>query len=160
MKKALIIAFFVLIFVPLAAFGADIDIKFKGIGVGSTYAAVVKQLGKPLKTQQDSRNECVGEDEMYLEYDGVKLYLLGNKKTRKFVVSSIGVTVPAATLTPAIKIGMTPKQIQAKFGKPDMKDEEDGAERWFYENQKYVGYTTFIFKNGKLIGIGQSEMVC
>jgi hypothetical protein len=50
--------------------------------------------------------------------------------------------------------------VQAQFGKPSSKDNEDGAERWFYRTKDELNWTTFIFKNGKLVEIGQYELVC
>lgn len=160
MKKILVAAFFVFIIAPFAAFGKDIDIKIKKIGIGSTHKAVIRQLGKPLKRYPIGFEKCAMMDDLILKYNGAQFYFLGDKKTNKFELSSINITSNKIIFAPNIKIGATKAAVKAQFGKTESKVTNPDNEVWRYESSKDSTFTTFTFINGKLIEIWHSAIIC
>ncbi len=141
------------------------QIKVKGVGLDSTYAQVVRALGKP-QTEEAAKDEgCIGAHEKSVEYAGVSFYFMdGDSKDGKtFEVKAFEVTA-ARHLVSGIKIGDTPSTVRKKYGRKHTVDteREPGEIIWFYEmNDRYgPGTTAVVFKNGKVIRISSSYQVC
>lgn len=137
--------------------------SFKGIKVGSTYAQVVKALGKP-KTDGPAKDEgCIGFQEKEVEYDGVSFYMMnGDSKGRKtFEVKSFTVTSDKYVVS-GIRVGDDENSVRIKLGRGYVEsddDEMEGARVWSYEFDA-PGYTTIKFKDGKVISISSMWLIC
>ena len=71
-------------------------IKFKGIGLDSTYAQLVKALGKPVNEDVAKEEGCIGAFEKNVEYPGISFYMMdGDSKDKKtFEVKAFELTAP------------------------------------------------------------------
>jgi hypothetical protein len=136
------------------------------VGLDSTYAAVVKLLGKPRKETRPQKEECTGGHEKTVEYDGLSFYFMDGTVPGKkaYLVMSFDLTSPRLTVS-GLKIGDSETLVKQKYGKPKSidTDKSTGETSWTYEiseKQGGPGQTTVTFKNGKVTAIGSSYMVC
>ena len=140
-------------------------IRFKGIGLDSTYAQVVKALGKPGNEEIAKEEGCIGGHEKTIKYPGILFYMMdGDSKDKKtFEVKAFELTAPGYVVS-GIKIGDTPATVKKTYGRKYTADteRESGEITWLYAmNDRYgPGTTAVVFKNGKVIKIGASYQVC
>ncbi len=140
-------------------------IKLKGIGLDSTYAQIVKALGKPANEDIAKEEGCIGGREKSIKYAGISFYMMdGDSKGGKtFEVKAFELTAPGY-LVSGIKIGDTPATVLKKYGRKYKVDteREPGEITWFYEmNDRYgPGTTAVVFKNGKVMKISSAYQVC
>lgn len=140
-------------------------LKFRGIGLNSTYAQVVKALGKPAKDGPTTDETCIGGQEKSVEYDGVTFYFMnGDSKSGKtFEVKSFQIT-GAQFAASGIKIGTSLGVVRKTFGRKYStdRDPETGETIWHYamNDRDGPGTTTFKFKNGKVTYIASDFLVC
>jgi hypothetical protein len=140
-------------------------LKVNGIGLDSTYARVLRALGKPSRDGRPVEEGCIGGREKTVEYAGLKLYFMdGDSKGGKtFEVKSFWVTSPKWVVS-GIKVGDTQAAVKAKFGSKYTVDRrtDGGGLAWHYEMNETTGpgTTTIIFKNGKVTEIGSAYQVC
>ena len=139
-------------------------IKFNGIGLDSTYAQVVKALGKP-DTEETKDEGCIGGHERSIEYPGISIYLMdGDSKGGKtFEVKAFEVKA-AGYVVSGIKIGDTAATVKKIFGRKYStdKDPESGETIWLYamNDRDGPGSTRVVFKNGKVSMIASDYQVC
>lgn len=140
-------------------------IKFKGVGLDSTYSQVVKALGKP-DTEDASKEEgCIGGHEKSIKYAGIAFYMMdGDSKDKKtFEVKSFELTAPGIPVS-GIKIGDTPATVKKLYGPKHTtdKDPNTGETIWLYNmnDQDGPGSTRVVFKNGKVSMIASDYQVC
>lgn len=140
-------------------------IKFKGIGLDSTYAQVVKALGKPESEEPAKEEGCIGGREKSIKYPGISFYMMdGDSKDQKtFEVKAFELTAPGI-LVSGIKIGDTPATVQRRFGRKYTvdNDREAGQITWLYamNDRDGPGTTRVVFKNGKVFMIASDFLVC
>lgn len=140
-------------------------IKFKGIGLDSTYAQVVKALGKPESEEPAKEEACIGGREKSIKYPGISFYFMdGDSKGGKtFEVKSFELTAPGI-LVSGIKIGDPTATVRAKYGRKYSvdKDPETGETIWLYamNDRDGPGTTRVVFKNGKVSMIASDYQVC
>lgn len=140
-------------------------LKFKGLGLDSTYAQVVKVLGKPELEDPPKKEECIGGHEKYVSYDGITFYMMdGDSKDKKtFEVKGFEVST-SGILVSGIKVGDTPATVKKVFGRKYTVDTTrvPGETMWYYEmnDRDGPGTTTVVFKNGKVIKIASDYQVC
>jgi len=140
-------------------------IKFKGVGLDSTYAQVVKALGKPANEDLAKEEGCIGGREESIKYAGISFYLMdGDSKGGKtYEVKAFELTAPGY-LVSGIKVGDTPATVRKKYGRKYTVDatREPGEITWLYamNDRDGPGTTAVVFKNGKVIKIGSSYQVC
>ena len=141
-------------------------VKFKGIGLDSTYAQVVKALGKPDTEDAAKKEECIGGQEKSIKYaSGISFYLMdGDSKNKKtFEVKSFELTAPGIPVS-GIKIGDTPATVKKLYGPKHTtdKDPNTGETTWLYNmnDQDGPGSTRVVFKNGKVSMIASDYQVC
>ncbi len=163
-----VFAFFILAFSADSVFAQTVNIariKFKGIGLGSTYSQVVKALGKPQSEEMPKEEGCIGAFEKNVEYPGISFYMMdGDSKDGKtFEVKSFELTA-RGYLVSGIKIGDTPATVRKKFGRKYAVDKEleRGNITWLYEmnDRDGPGTTAVVFKDGKVVKIASSYQVC
>ena len=132
-----------------------VNLRIKGIGLGSSYQDMEKQFGKPLETKKAREYGCY-DDELEMEitntYSGVIIKLLQGD-TNKLFVSSIEVTSPEIMIMPEIQIGISPKAMEMKLGKSEPLGKEEGYELFTYVNKDNNGSATFYFKTEKLMKV-------
>lgn len=166
---SLILILFITLFAASFAFGQAIDpakIKVKGIGLDSTYAQVIKALGKPVKDGKATEEGCIGAFEKEVEYAGLSIYFMdGDSKDGKtFEVKGFEVTSAKWSVS-GVKVGDAESVVREKFGSSfTSSDDPDGQgdKAWFYEfnEEGSPGFLTFVFKDGKVIHINASYQVC
>jgi len=140
-------------------------IKVNGVGLDSTYAQVVKALGKPTNEDVAKEEGCIGGLEKSIKYPGISFYMMNgdSKGGKTFEVKSFELTAPGY-LVSGIKIGDTPATVRKKYGRKYTVDteREPGETMWLYEmSDRYgPGTTAVVFKKGKVVKIGASYQVC
>jgi hypothetical protein len=138
-------------------------VKFNGIGLDSTYAQVVRALGKPAKDGRPQEEGCIGAREKYVDYAGASFYFMdGDSKNGKtFEVKAFDVT-SAKYVVSGVKVGDTEAVVRRKFGRKYTVKTEDGIKNWSYEMDpnRGPGWTTIDFKNGKVVKIASAYQVC
>jgi hypothetical protein len=141
-------------------------LKINGaVGLDSTYAQIVKSLGKPVKETKAVHEECAGGREKTVKYAGLDLGLMdaASKDGKTFELVSFEVTSAKYTVS-GLKVGDTEATVQAKLGKKFTIDKNTakGETSWTYEmnDNDGPGETTITFKNGKVTNISSSLMMC
>lgn len=140
-------------------------IKFKGIGLDSTYSQVVKALGKPESEEPAKEEGCIGGKEKSVKYPGISFYFMdGDSKDKKtFEVKAFELTAPDI-LVSGIKVGDTQTAVRKKFGRKYTvdNDRESGEITWLYamNDRDGPGTTRVVFKNGKVSMIASDFLVC
>lgn len=141
-------------------------LKINGtVGLDSTYAQIVKSLGKPVKETKAVHEECARGREKTVKYAGLELGLMdaASKDGKTFELVSFSVTSAKYTVS-GIKVGDTEAAVRAKLGKKFTidKDAAKGETSWTYEmsDREGPGQTTVSFKNGKVNSISSSLMMC
>lgn len=140
-------------------------LKVHGIGLDSSYAVVLKALGRPAKDGKPTREECIGGREKTVDYAGLSLYFMdGDSRGGKtFEVKSFSVT-SAKWLVSGVRVGDTPAMVKAKFGSRYTVDHrtDNGGLVWQYEmnDTDGPGATAVVFKKGKIVEISTAYQVC
>lgn len=158
------------IFAALSVFTQSVypaKLKINGlVGLDSTYAQVVKLLGKPRKETKPGKEECTGGHEKTVEYDGITFYFMDgpSRGHKTYLVMSFDLTSPKLTVS-GVKIGDGESIVRNRYGKPKSVDEDKstGETTWTYEiteRQGGPGQSTITFKNGRVTEIGSSYSVC
>ena len=139
-------------------------LKINGlVGLDSTYARVVKALGKPTKETRPQAEECTGGHEKTVKYTGLSLYFMdGSSRDKKtYMVMSFEVTRAGFTVS-GVKVGDSEAVVRRLLGRPKSIDNADGEKIWQYEipDPPGPGWTSISFKNGKVTNIASSYTVC
>jgi hypothetical protein len=136
---------------------------FNGIKVGSTYAQVVKVLGKPKVDGPATDEGCIGAQEKMVEYDGVKFYMMNgdSRDGKTFEVKIFTVTSSKYTVS-GIRVGDDENAVRIKLGRKYVEAEDPdvaGNTSWSYEFDA-PGFTTISFANGKVASISSMWLIC
>ena len=141
-------------------------LKINGaVGLDSTYAQIVKSLGKPVRETKAVNEECAGGREKSVKYAGLELGLMdaASKDGKTFELVSFEVTSAKYTVS-GLKVGDTEATVRAKLGKKFTvdKDAAKGETSWTYEMSENdgPGQTTITFKKGKVNSISSALMMC
>jgi hypothetical protein len=157
MKPFLLPILFVFLAVPLAVFAETIDLKVKGVGIGTPYSTVVTKLGKPLSSKKGGSFPCdQGKPMLILRYSGLVIKLIEDNNNQYFV-ASMEVTSPKWTAS-GITIGANIREVQKRFGQNNNLSKEKELENlpYFIED----GYARFYFRNKKLVKVAWELNVC
>jgi hypothetical protein len=136
-------------------------LKINGVGLGASYAEVIKRLGKPTRIVNGDADECVGGKQRTVHYPGLK-FVMHEDGENNFFVSIFEVTSARWNLSGA-KIGMTTAAIKRRFGKADASvvESHNGLPTWYYEFPDVEpGNTHFTFRKGKLVSISSLYLAC
>lgn len=111
-------------------------VKINGVGLGASYAEVIKKFGKPSKDVTGEGDECIGGKLRTLTYPGLVFELhQENDDPKKFYVGNIEVTSPRWDVS-GVKVGMSTAAIRRKFGKAELgRDGGDGP-----QSETYLSY--------------------
>jgi hypothetical protein len=137
--------------------------SFNGLKVGSTYAQVVKALGKPKVDGPATDEGCIGAQEKMVEYDGVKFYMMNgdSKDGKTFEVKIFTVTSSKYTVS-GIRVGDDENAVRIKLGRKYVEAEDpdvEGNTAWSYEFDA-PGFTTISFAKGKVVSISSMWLIC
>jgi hypothetical protein len=135
-------------------------LRINGVGLESTYAQVIKALGKPVKDGKATHEECIGGHEKTVDYAGLKIYLM-DEGEKVFKVEGLTVT-SSHWLVSGIRVGVRPAAVKAKFGTKYTVNRrtDNGGLVWQYDFDGGEGTTTVIFKGGKVTEISTAFQVC
>jgi len=166
MKQFLFFVLFVFLTLSVSAQKKwrEVDIRVNGIGSGTSYSAVVRKLGKPLRRETekfDASSACSGSAETHftLFYSGLEITLLGDGKGRNLDVYSIEVE-SKKWVASGISIGTGVKNVLTKFGEPVSKDDKSDEIIFHYVTKDNLGMVNFYFRNNKLVRIRMTETLC
>ena len=135
--------------------------KINGVGLGATYAEVVKKLGKPDKVVNGDADECIGGKMRTVHYPGLKFELYEGEPG-KFSVGTFEVTSARWNVSGA-KVGMSQAAIKKIFGKADASvvESHSGLPTWYYHfPDEEPGNSNFEFRKGKLVNISSLYLMC
>ena len=163
----LFLFFVLLIFFTLPAFGQEyreVDLRVNGVGSGTSYSAVVRKLGKPLRSKKekyaaDSACSGLAETHLTLFYSGLEITLLGDGRGRNLDVYSIEVTSKKWSAS-GVSLGADAKDVLTKFGEPNSKEEKSGETVYYYVTKDNLGTVRFYFRSNKLVRVGMTETLC
>jgi hypothetical protein len=149
-----------------AAFSQRVDpatLKVNGVGLNSTYAQIVRAMGKPVKNGKATHEECIGGREKTVEYPGLSFSMMDGESPggKTFEVKSFSVT-SAQWLVSGVRVGDTQAAVKAKLGTRYRVDRrtDNGGLAWYYEFDGGEGTTTIIFKGGKVVEISTAFQLC
>jgi len=133
--------------------------KVNGLGLGTTYKQVIAKFGKPTADKINKMNECIGDRTRKLTYPGMTVEL--DEQSGTFHVYAFEITSPIYDVSGA-KIGDTTASVQKRFGVRGRTIENPkSGPLWFYEmSEEAPGSTNFYFRNGKLVRIQSTYMMC
>lgn len=141
----------------------EVDLRVKGVGLGSAFGVVLRQLGQPVS----SKREKIDDDgcgpaytSLRLRYQGASLELSGDLKGRNFYVISMEVTSPKFLIAPGVKIGMTEEEAQAKLGAPMEVRTESGSRMLIYVTKGNDGSALLYFRDGRLVKVQWDYTSC
>lgn len=135
------------------------------IGLDSTYAQVVKALGKPRKETRPVKEECTGGHEKTVDFDGISFYFMdgANPGKKGYRVMSLDVMTPRVSVS-GIKLGDNEATVRRRFGNPKSvdTDKSTGETTWTYEigEKQGPGQTSVTFKKGRVTAISSAYQVC
>ena len=143
----------------------EVNLRLKGIGLGSSYASVLRRWGRPLSSK---REKVVDEYEvcgppytsLRLSYEGASIELMGDLRWRNFKVVSMEITSGKFLIAPGIKVGMTEKEIRSKLGVPFQQRHESGVLILNYATKGNDGGAGLHFVSGRLIKIDWEYILC
>lgn len=150
-----------------AAFGQAVNpakLKINGaVGLDSTYARVVKALGRPASETKPQKEECVGGREKTVKYAGLKLYFMDgmNMGGKTFEVMSFDVSSRKYNVS-GVRVGDREAAVRQRFGSGYTSHTEKGVTRWTYNIDEIAGQgrTLITFRNGKVQHISSAYAIC
>ena len=144
----------------------EVDFRVKGVGLGSSYAAVLRQLGRPVSSKREKiidAEEVCGPSytSLRLTYDGVVLELHGDLKGRNFRVVEMDITSPKFIVAPGVRIGMTEAETRSRLGGPPHQERTDSDFRvLYYVTKGNDGGAGLYFRDGRLVKIAWNYTMC
>lgn len=142
----------------------EVDLRVNGIGSGTSYATVVRKLGKPLRSKKErfaAENACSGLPETHLTlfYSGLEITLLGDGRGRNLDVYSVEVT-SKQWVASGVSIGANVEDVLTKFGEQNSKAAGSGETIFYYVTKENLGWVNFYFRNNKLVKVRMTETLC
>jgi hypothetical protein len=144
----------------------EVDFRVKGVGLGSAFRVVLRQLGQPVSSKrQKMDDDFVGEcgpayTSLRLRYEGASLELSGDLKGRNFFVISMEVTSPKFLIAPGVKIGMTEEETRSKLGAPVEERTESGSRILIYATKGNDGSAGLYFRDARLVKVLWEYIAC
>ncbi len=134
-----------------------------GVWVGTAYSSTVRKLGRPLKhkvKRYTGSNSCLAEDFTLhsLKYSGLGLLFITEGAKGKPVLLGIEITSSKWPVS-GVRIGYTQESVKKILGEPNEVRQKGGENLYYYDNRPGDD-VEFAFKDGRLIRISQSELIC
>ena len=131
-------------------------VKINGVGLGASYAEVIKKIGKPSKDVTGEGDECVGGKLRTLTYPGLVFeFHQENDNPKKFYVGNFEVTSARWDVS-GVKVGTASSVIKRKFGSPAINDgDRPGEKTWIYSltEEDGPGHLNFDVRKGLVVRI-------
>lgn len=160
MKRLLFFVLLLVFALPVASLANEIDLQINGVGLGTSYETVLRQIGNPIKSEKGDVNECGGDVTITLHYSGLIIELLGDGTGRNFTVIKVEVTSSKWFVASGITVGTKAKDVAEKFGEPSEKSDESGVESWSYVNKGNDGWAGVEFRDNKIVKIIWESAIC
>ena len=139
----------------------EVDARINGIGAETSYYAVIKKIGKPLRVSKDGYDECGGGFLKTLYYEGFEIKFLSDEKKRDYTVTSMTLISPKWSIAPGVTIGADKKDVRARYGKESsVSVVESGEELFSYTAKTSFDGVFFYFRNNKLIRVEMFQTLC
>lgn len=141
----------------------EVELVVSGIKSETAYSAIVKRLGKPKSETDTGRNECTQGQGKKLVYDGLEINVEKGENGNNYALLDMKITSAKWLTDKGIKIGATPNQVTAKYGKTKYANVSNGSsgEKWLlYEMKNGPGTVIFYFENDRLIRIELNPTLC
>ena len=143
----------------------EVDFRVKSVGLGNSYAQVVRRLGRPISSRRekipDDFGVCGGAyTSLRLRYPGVEIELMGDLRGRDFQVISMEVTSPNILIAPGIRIGMTEAETRSKIGPPLQERTESGFRIQNYITKGNEGGAGLYIRDGRLVKVQWDYTMC
>ena len=143
----------------------EVDFRVKGVGLGSSYALVLRQLGRPLSSKREKIGDyeglCGGSyTSLQLRYQGVGIELMGDLRGRDFQVITMEVTSSKILIAPGLKIGMTEAEMRSKIGAPFQEKTESGFRILNYVTKGNEGAAGLYIRDGRLVKVQWDYTLC
>lgn len=141
----------------------EVDLRVKGVGLGSSYARVVSRLGRPISSKREKiLDETCGPAHtlLRLRYKGAVVELMGDLQGRNFEVVTIEVTSAQMLVTPGVKVGLTEQTTRSKLGAPWQTRNESDYLILNYVTKGNDGGAALYFRDGRLVKIQWQYTLC
>ena len=143
----------------------EVNFRVRGIGLGSSYNVVLRQLGRPVSSKREKivdEYEVCGPSYTSLElsYAGAVIELRGDLRWRNFKVVSLEVTSSQILIAPGIKIGMTEKEVRSILGVPWQERNESRFYILDYVTKGNDGGAALHFVAGRLVKVQWQYTLC
>lgn len=143
----------------------EVDFRVKGVGLGDSYARVLRQLGRPISRKRekipDDFGVCGGAyTSLRLRYQGVEIELMGDLRGRNYQVISLEVTSPKILIAPGIRIGMTEEETRSQIGPPLQERTESGVRIQTYITKGNEGGAGLYIRDGRLLKVQWDYTMC
>ena len=142
----------------------EVNFRVKGVGLGSSYAVVLRQLGRPVSSKREKILDDTCDSphtSLWLSYKGAVVELRGDLAGRNFDVVSMEVTSSSLLITPGIKIGMTEQDVRSKLGgAPWRVMNESGFRILDYVTKGNDGGARLYFREGRLVKVHWNYTLC
>lgn len=141
----------------------EVDLSVNGIRFGTSYADVVKAVGKPRNQARErvSADSCgPAYMDLGLTYGGLFIRMKGTPKGTDFKAVSFDVTSARWTIAPGIRVGMSDADLRKVVGDPGSTDEVEGTIVEHFVNAGNNGIANLFVKNGKLVRVAWEMKLC
>ncbi len=150
MKRLLFLSLLIIFALHLNASAQTIDLKVKGVEIGTSYSSVLEKLGKPLSSKVGGIVPCSdGSKLLTVRYQGLVIELSKDVDETNFTVFSMTVTSPRWSMS-GINIGADIKNVRTKYGSSKLIKDEGMDSLIYYITD---GFATFYFRNKKLVKV-------
>lgn len=141
----------------------EVDLRIKGIGVGSSLKNVLATFGKPKKRTVEnlpSTQACSHEREIhyFLEYEGLEISLLKIGNDKQPAVSSLVVN-GGDWVASAISLGVNKARVIEVFGEP-IGEKASDVNVLHYVTLGNLGGVNFEFQDDRLIRFSMKQTLC
>jgi hypothetical protein len=142
----------------------QVDFNVRGVRLGKPYRMVLKQLGRPLKRRiktYTGAESCLADSfTLYLlKYPGSVVMLIdeGSKGGPKV----LGIEVTSNRMYRSFpRIGATITSVKKLHGEPVDMSEKGKYVSYSFESKGDFDYVEYLFRDGRLVKISQSELIC
>jgi hypothetical protein len=141
----------------------EVNFSVKGVRLGSSYALVLRQFGRPLSSKREKilDETCdSAHTTLRLTYKGAVIDLKGDLRGRHFEVVSMEITSPQLLIMPGVKMGMTEQETRSKLGEPWQVSNESGHRMLNYVTKGNDGGAVLYFLDGRLVKVQWQYTLC
>jgi hypothetical protein len=141
---------------------SEVELRVHKVGLGSSYATVRRQLGKPrrIMRETDLDDTCGPPSRDWtLLYDGMAIKLQGSLGRDDFEVVSIKVTSAKWLLQPGIRVSQTRDEVRKKLGSP-LPESSASSRRLQYVNKGNDGFALLEFAGDRLVKVTWESNLC